>query len=92
MQNIIDSIIYVMYTRENFEYCWESCCGSYSEYSIYSIFTNPLKLASLHSSSRYTGLKHPKPTVLGPAIIVVIAAIFIINLITIISLNSPCLF
>jgi hypothetical protein len=46
-------------------------------------------LASLCSSSHCTGLKHPKPTVLGPAIIVVIAAVFIINLITIISLNSP---
>jgi hypothetical protein len=42
-------------------------------------------------SSRCTGLKHSKPTVLGPAIIVAIAALFIINLITIISLNSPCL-
>jgi hypothetical protein len=50
-------------------------------------------LASLHLPSRCTGLKHPKPTVLGPAIIiVVIAALFIIDLIKIISLNSPCLF
>ena len=45
MQNIIDSIIYAMYTRENFEYCWGSCFGSYSEYSLYSIFTNALKQA-----------------------------------------------
>jgi hypothetical protein len=45
MQNIIYSIIYDMYTRENFEYCWRSCFGSHSENSIYSIFTNVLKLA-----------------------------------------------
>ena len=45
MQNIIDSIIYAMYTQENFEYCWGSCFGSYSEYSLYSIFTNALKQA-----------------------------------------------
>jgi hypothetical protein len=45
MQNIIDSIIYVMYTQENFEYCLGSCFGSYSEYSLYSIFTNALKQA-----------------------------------------------
>ena len=45
MQNIIDSIIYAMYTRENFEYCWGSCFRSYSEYSLYSIFTNALKQA-----------------------------------------------
>ena len=31
-----------MYTRENFEYYWGSCYGSYSEYSLYSIFTNDL--------------------------------------------------
>jgi hypothetical protein len=42
MQNIIDSIIYAMYTQENFEYCWGSWFGSYSEYSLYSIFTNAL--------------------------------------------------
>jgi hypothetical protein len=41
-QNIIDSIIYAMYTRENFEYCWGSWFGSHSEYSLYSIFTNAL--------------------------------------------------
>jgi hypothetical protein len=45
MQNIIDSIIYAMYTRENFEYCWGSWFGRYSEYSLYSIFTNALKQA-----------------------------------------------
>jgi hypothetical protein len=45
MQNIIDSIIYAMYTRENVEYCWGSWFGSYSEYSLYSIFTNALKQA-----------------------------------------------
>ena len=45
MQNIIDSIIYAMYTQENFEYCWGSWFGSYSEYSLYSIFTNALKQA-----------------------------------------------
>jgi hypothetical protein len=46
MQNIIDSIIYVMYTRENFEYCWGSWFGSYSEYNLlYSIFTNAIKQA-----------------------------------------------
>ena len=44
MQNIIDSIIYAMYTRENLER-WGSCFGSYSEYSLYSIFTNALKQA-----------------------------------------------
>jgi hypothetical protein len=33
------------YTRENFEYCWRSCFGSHSEYSLYSIFTNALKQA-----------------------------------------------
>ncbi len=42
MQNIIDSIIYAMYTRENLER-WGSCFGSYSEYSLYSIFANALK-------------------------------------------------
>jgi hypothetical protein len=42
MQNIIDSIIYAMYARENFER-WGSCFGSYSEYSLYSIFINALK-------------------------------------------------
>ena len=45
MQNIIDSIIYAMYTRENFEYCWGNWFGSYSDYSLYSIFTNALKQA-----------------------------------------------
>jgi hypothetical protein len=45
MQNIIDSNIYAMCTRENFEYCWGSCFRSYSEYSLYSIFTNALKQA-----------------------------------------------
>jgi len=45
MQNIIDSIIYAMYTQENLEH-WGSCFGSYSEYySLYSIFTNALKQA-----------------------------------------------
>jgi hypothetical protein len=44
MQTIIYSIIYDMYTRENFEYCWRSCFGSHSENSLYSIFTNALKL------------------------------------------------
>jgi hypothetical protein len=34
-----------MYTRENFEYCWGSWFGSYSEYILYSIFTNALKQA-----------------------------------------------
>jgi hypothetical protein len=29
MQNIIDSIIYAMYTRKNFEYCWGSWFGSF---------------------------------------------------------------
>jgi hypothetical protein len=43
MQNIIDSIIYAMYTGENFEYCWGSWFGSHSEYSLYSIFINALK-------------------------------------------------
>jgi hypothetical protein len=45
MQNIIDSIIYAMYTRENGEYCWGKCFGSYSEYSLFSIFTNAFKQA-----------------------------------------------
>jgi hypothetical protein len=45
MQNIIDSIFYAMYTRENFEYCWGSWFGSYSEYSRYCIFTNAFKQA-----------------------------------------------
>jgi hypothetical protein len=45
MQSIIDSIIYAMYTRENFEYCWRSCFGSHSKNSLYSICTNGLKLA-----------------------------------------------
>ena len=45
MQNIIDSIIYAMYTRENFEYCWRSCVGSHSENGLYSIFTYALKQA-----------------------------------------------
>jgi hypothetical protein len=45
MQNIIASIIYAMYTWENFEYCWGSWFGSYSEYSLYPIFTNALKQA-----------------------------------------------
>ena len=40
MQNIIDSIIYAMYTQENFER-WGSRFGSYSEY----IFINALKQA-----------------------------------------------
>jgi hypothetical protein len=31
-----------MYTRENFER-WDSWFGSYSEYGLYSIFTNALK-------------------------------------------------
>jgi hypothetical protein len=53
MQNIIVSIINVYndllfqmaptYTQENVEYCWGSWFGSYSEYSLYSIFTNALK-------------------------------------------------
>ena len=30
-RSIIDSMIYAMYTRENFEYCWGSWFGSYSE-------------------------------------------------------------
>jgi hypothetical protein len=34
-----------MYTRENFEYCCGSWFGSYSEYSLYSFFTNALKQA-----------------------------------------------
>jgi hypothetical protein len=34
-----------MYTRENFEYCWGNWFGSYSDYSLYSIFTNALKQA-----------------------------------------------
>jgi hypothetical protein len=45
IQNIIDSIIYAMYTRENFEYWWGSWFGSHSKYSLYSIFTNALKQA-----------------------------------------------
>ncbi len=46
MQNIIDSIIYAMYTRENFEFWWGSWFGSHSEYSLYySIFNNALKQA-----------------------------------------------
>ena len=44
MQNIIDSIIYAMYTRENFEH-WPSWHWKYSEYGLYSIFTNALKQA-----------------------------------------------
>ena len=46
MQNIIDSIIYAMYTQENFEFWWGSWFGSHSEYSLYySIFNNALKQA-----------------------------------------------
>jgi hypothetical protein len=37
-------MIYAMYTRENFER-WDSWFGSYSEYGLYSIFTNALKQA-----------------------------------------------
>ena len=45
MQNIIDSIIYAMYTRENFEFWWGSWFGSHSEYSLCFIFNNALKQA-----------------------------------------------
>jgi hypothetical protein len=41
-RSIIDSLFYAMYTRENFER-WDSWFGSYSEYGLYSIFTNALK-------------------------------------------------
>jgi hypothetical protein len=43
-RSIIDSMIYAMYTRENFER-WPSWYGKYSEYGLYSIFTNALKQA-----------------------------------------------
>jgi len=43
-RSIIDSMIYAMYTQENFER-WDSWFGSYSEYGLYSIFTNALKQA-----------------------------------------------
>ena len=43
-RSIIDSMIYAMYTRENFER-WNSWFGKYSEYGLYSIFTNALKQA-----------------------------------------------
>ena len=43
-RSIIDSMIYAMYTRENFER-WHSWFGKYSEYGLYSIFTNALKQA-----------------------------------------------
>ena len=55
------------------------------------IYVSVNRLALLRSSSRCTGLKHPQTTVLGPAIIVVIEAVFV-SLITVISLNLPCLF
>ncbi len=38
-RSIIDSMIYAMYTRENFER-WDSWFGKYSEYGLYSIFAN----------------------------------------------------
>ena len=43
-RSIIDSMIYAMYTRENFER-WPSWHWKYSEYGLYSIFTNALKQA-----------------------------------------------
>jgi hypothetical protein len=44
-QRRLSAVNYAMCTRENFEYCWGSCFRSYSEYSLYSIFTNALKQA-----------------------------------------------
>jgi hypothetical protein len=38
-RSIIDSMIYAVYTQENFER-WDSWFGKYSEYGLYSIFAN----------------------------------------------------
>ena len=59
--------------RRDFMVLDERRGGGWSTYGVGKCYSYLLPiLASLRSSSRCTGLKHPKPTVLGPAAIIVV--------------------